>query len=249
MPHVEDMPAPSALVASFEDSGIAYWVRYYTRDFQRCEVTDAEVRARIWYALDRRGISIPFPIRTLRMDTASPRAEMGHALHGRAATLADVELFRVLPDEAREHLAAASGERRYAPGELVIRQGDDGDELFVLERGDVSVLFAATPDDEPTVLAHLTEGDFFGEMSLMTGERRTATVRADTECTLVVVDKDAFAPVLDRYPELAEEISRLLVARQDGLANHMGSLPPSRRKQVDHRSGQLLGKIRSFFSL
>lgn len=249
LPYVEDEPAPNAVVASFDDSGIRYWVRYYTRNFQRCEITDAEVRARIWYALDRHGISIPFPIRTLRMDVVDPARDRARGHETRAAALAAVELFSVLPDEALTRLASASVIRRYTAGELILRQGEPGDELFVVERGEVSILYAAPRDPHPTVLAELARGDFFGEMGLMTGEERTASVRADTECELLVVDKSALAPVLDRHPELAEQISRLLVARQDKLADHLESLPPSRRAEVEDRSSQLLDKIRNFFSL
>lgn len=249
LPHVEADPAPNALVASFDDSGIRYWVRYYTRDFQRCEVTDAEVRARIWYALDRHGISIPFPIRTVRMDMVDPAQERARGYETRSAALAAVDLFKALPEAALTQLASASEIRRFTAGELILRQGERGDELFVIERGDVSILYTAPREARPTVLAELTRGDFFGEMGLMTGEERTASVRADTECELVVVNKDAFAPVLDHHPELAEQISRLLVARQDKLADHLESLPPSRRAEAEDRSSQLLGKIRDFFSL
>ncbi|MCA9623823.1 MAG: mechanosensitive ion channel family protein [Myxococcales bacterium] len=247
--HVEDQPSPSTVVKSFDDSGITYWVRYYTRNFQRSETTDAEVRARIWYALKRANINIPFPIRTLHMVQTDAAAEQAATRRRRAEALGEVPIFETLPAEALELLTASSVERLYAPGETIIRQGDAGDELFVIDRGEVSVIVQAAPDSVPSVVAELGPGDFFGEMSLMTGEERTATVRAEGQCTVVVVDKLALAPILDRYPGLVEDISHLLARRQAGLAHHLGSVPPERRARVEDQSHQLLGRIRSFFSL
>ncbi|MEM9693102.1 MAG: mechanosensitive ion channel family protein, partial [Myxococcota bacterium] len=162
---VEPMPPPSVVVKSFDDNGVLYWVRYYTRSFQRSEHTDAQVRSRIWYAFNRRGIQIPFPVRTVRLagteaETRASRAEA--ATLRRKAALKLVDLFASLPEDALTQLAAASRTRLYASGERILQQGSSGDELFVVEHGCVSVTIVPKPDEsiEELEVAQLRAGDF-----------------------------------------------------------------------------------------
>ena len=149
-----------------------------------------------------------------------------------------------------ERLALLSQERPYAPGEVIVREGEPGAELFIVERGEVTV----TIDEQHGGLevARLSDGSFFGEMSLMTGEPRTATVRAATDTWLLVVGKQAFAELLDEAPELAERISNVLATRQEQLSS-ASSKPsaavPTLPTTTGDRSGQLLVRIREFFSL
>ena len=146
------------------------------------------------------------------------------------------------------HEVAMHTERRlYAAGEIVIQQGDVGEELFVVERGKLDVLIDV--HDGMQHIASVDEGDVFGEMSLMTGADRSATVRTTMESALLVVSKETIQPVLEASPEVAERISEVLAAREAAIEGHTrGSLNPSRRK-VEERSGELLGRIREFFSI
>lgn len=253
---IVDQPAPSVLLRSFDDSGITYWVRYHTREFQRAEAIDGDARARIWYAFSRAQISIPFPIRTLRMGSSEDeeqRRVQAEDERDRVEALESVAIFQALSPALLEQLARSSQSRLYARGEEIIAQGTEGDELFVIKHGQVTVSFVPPHgkalDGAETELARLGPGDFFGEMSLMTGEARAASVRALEEVGLLVVDKAAFAPILDANPELAEKISALLADRHDRLVSYAENRTPSQRPDLEVRRGQLLEKIRDFFSL
>lgn len=130
-------------------------------------------------------------------------------------------------------------------------EGESGDSLFVIEKGSVQVVKAGEgAAREPIELAVLDEGAFFGEMSLLTGEPRTATVIAKEHCGVLTVSKDALSPILEANPTIAESFSRALVAREEDTAATL----------EDHRSSSIEGpgpadaqsileRIRTFFSL
>jgi small-conductance mechanosensitive channel/CRP-like cAMP-binding protein len=249
-------PAPDVVTEAFTELGMRYWVRYFIDDYAAREVTDGLARERIWYALRRAGIPMAIPAHdvVLHPDDEQQRKRVEHeALSARLRALQRVDICRLLPPEQQRQLAMAAELRPYAPGELVIRQGDEGHELYIVLRGEVVVSIdeaGHTPKGDSMEVARLGPGSFFGEMSLMTGEPRTANVRTLVEAELLVVGKAAVAPILDAAPELAERISETLALRQQQIDS--ASSKPSAQKLAgleSERSGQLLGRIREFFSL
>jgi small-conductance mechanosensitive channel/CRP-like cAMP-binding protein len=251
LPGVLREPSPSLVTAEFQERGVRYWLRYYIDDFSRRESIDADARDRIWYGLHRAGIPLAKPIHHVRMrevgeETDAAAAQRDHAARARA--LRNLSFLRDLPDEAIE--AAARGSRRqlYEPGEVVVRQGEPGSELYICLTGELSVRIA--PHGATSVeIARLGPGGMFGELSLMTGERRSATVRAISECELLVVGKEAVSQILEASPELAELISKRLAEREAAMADAEANARPKDRAELEAQQGQLLGRIKRFFSL
>lgn len=246
---VRSHPAPDIQTIAFTERGIEYRVRYFIEQFDQRELIDSRVRDRLWYALRRAALPIPPPQR--RVTLIERTAAMTEAEH--AALVADVErglervpLFSPLPHDLLHELAIHTDRRLYAPGEIVIQQGDYGEELFIVEKGEVDVLIDV--HDGMQHVATLRKDQWFGEMSLMTGESRTATVRADGEVALLVVGKEALQPILEAHPELADEVSRLLAERESQLGEKT-SKASRKTGQEEERRGELLGKIREFFSI
>ena len=242
-------PQSSVLVHEFTERGVEYEVRYFIREFERRDTIAGEVRLRLWYALDRLGVEIPAPMRTVRLHEVTEETlehEEEARVDSREDALRHVDFLDALPKESLHQLAEQTARRLFAPGEPIIREGDHGEELFIVLRGQVRVdLGSGTRRRE---VSRLGPGQFFGEMSLMTGAMRTASVSAATEVDVMVIGKRAFQPVLDTAPELAETISSILTERSadlttnDERASSHGNLPaPS--------SGVLLGRIKKFFSL
>ena len=251
-PGVLRRPAPSVITADFEERGIRYWVRYHTDDFERREVTDSLARDRIWYSLRRANIPMAIPVAELELhqdDESHRSAARTEARERRRRALKNVDFLRCLEEEQMRHLAAASRERPYAPGETIIHQGDEGDELFIVQRGQVEVLLES--DGESVEVARLGPGSFFGEMSLMTWQPRMATVRTLRETQVLVVSKAAFAKVLDACPELAEEISEALASRRAQLDSASTKQNAARVsvKTREASKNELLHRIKEFFSL
>ena len=132
---------------------------------------------------------------------------------GRLAALRCVDFLAAVPPPLLERLASRLLSCCFAPGEIVLRQGDPGHDFFIVQSGEVSVV-VGRPGGSTAEAARLGPGKFVGEMSLMTGEPRSATVAAASECEMVKVDKEAFHEVLAAAPGLAEQITKVLVARQ-----------------------------------
>ncbi len=243
-------PAPTVMLTDFADSGIEYRVRYFIDDFRRRHEIDSQVRARIWYAFQRAGIGIPFPIRDVRTTDAAAAAELERTsrLEERSRALRSVDFLDVLPDKAIERLARSSELRLFAPGEDIIVQGAEGDELFILLGGEARVL-VENGERDPAEVARLGVGDFFGEMSLLTGEKRAATVRAGASCELLVVATATLRPLLAEAPELAEHMSHVLARRQAQLEKQAESSAVVEVEQVEQHTRVLLDRVKQLFSL
>ncbi|WP_437309896.1 cyclic nucleotide-binding domain-containing protein [Sorangium sp. So ce388] len=250
VPGVLLAPPPFVLTARFEDSGIIYHLCFFIDDFARRDRVDSAVRQRIWFAFRRAGISIPFPTRTVRMAEVSPESrERSEAdeRQRRLQSLRVVDFLAALPPPLLDRLATLSKTCLYMVGEVVIRQGAAGHELFIVQSGEVSVIVGREGGSTAEV-ARLGPGKFFGEMSLMTGEPRSATIQAVSDCELVKVDKAAFQEILAAAPGIAEKITEVLVARQSALDENV-SVRRARAGAEEAKTSALLGKIRQFFSL
>ena len=248
-PGVRADMTPSVIIEEFDPDGAAYRLRYFADIDEHIHAKDSVVRERIWYAFRRAGIDIPYAQRDVHLytrevdDKATVRA--AHVSR-RLRDLRRVDIFEVLSDEMLQELAEKVNTRRYAQGERIMKQGEEGDQLFIIEHGEVAVVLE--PDGgAPVELARLGKGKFFGEMSLMTGARRTATVRATGECAVLAVGKSEFQATLVRAPELAEKISGILAARQAQLATTQTGTHNA--ANMTSQTTVILGKIREFFGL
>ena len=119
----------------------------------------------------------------------------------RVDALSRVDVFRALDAEKIDRLSRRLRHVVFGPGEIILRQGDPGDSLYVVRGGQVAVQIGVLGASKE--IATLGDGQFFGEMSLMTGESRTATVVAKTDVECYIVDKEAFQEIVQEKPELA----------------------------------------------
>ncbi len=218
-PDVLPEPATKVWTAGFADSGIDYQVAYYMDNFQIKRDIESEIRTRIWYALNRANISIPFPVRDVRIET--PSAEAAEATRTaesctREALLGNIELLEPAPPEAMRELASRARLLRYAAREAIVVEGDAGNELFILAEGQAAVEAESTPG-EHVDLARLGPGQVFGELSLLGGVRK-ATVRAKTECQVLRLGFADLNQVISSYPGLAAQLIDRITARQQSMA-------------------------------
>jgi small-conductance mechanosensitive channel/CRP-like cAMP-binding protein len=248
-PGVLASPMPDCVVSDFADSAIIYSLLYWIGDFERDVQIDGEVRSRLWYAAARAGLEIPFPIRTVI--SAAPSADAAAVEAARLAerlTLLDgVRFFAPLDTAERDRLTRAMRRLEFADGEHIIVQGAAGDSLFLIQRGEVTVRVAV--DGATGQVATLGKGQFFGEMSLMTGAVRSATCTARSDVTCYVIDREAFQSVVQARPQIAEEMSALLVERDIELQGERAELASGRGKRAAEQRASLQARIRSFFHL
>ena len=245
-------PAPLVRVSGYGDFSVHYEIRYPLDDFSRHVDIEAEIMNLLWYRFRRDGIEIPYPVQTVNLKEItedSQRAERERSVAEVLALMAQVDILSPLSTDERRRLAGAVGVKPYAAGELPVRQGEAGSSFYIIKTGSVDVIVEKAPG-EGAVVASLGAGNFFGEMSLLTGAVRTASILVKEDAEFVVIDRDSFRSVLVSNPSIAESLSRILSERQAGLVARREMLDAAsleRRKKDE--SGRLLARIREFFGL
>lgn len=235
-------PAPDILLMDFAASAITYRARFWIAEFEVDDIAYDQVRTAIFYALARRGIEIPYPIQ-IEMS----REETSSAILTRDAMeslLAHVQIFAALSEDERKHLAGRCHEAIYATGETVVRQGEAGTSMFVVYSGQVKV----TIEPGNREVARTDPGGFFGEMSLLTGDPRTATVSATCDSILLEIPADGFRQIALAQPAVVEAVGMAVVARRAGLDQARAEaalLDASLREQ----SRSLISRVRRFLRL
>jgi small-conductance mechanosensitive channel/CRP-like cAMP-binding protein len=241
VPRVLTSPPPDVLLVSFDGSAIAYRVRFWISDYEHDDETRDEVRTAIYYAFGRRGIEIPWPIEVgYSRDWPEPDAETKQK--EREAVLSRVDLFARLSEGQRREIAAKSRIRVYGNGELIVRQADPGQSMFVVCAGTAVVMLE--PDRKQ--VAAIEAGGYFGEMSLLTGDPRSASVMARGDTSVLELDADVFRTLGAADPKAVEEIGVAAVARRAELAQIRDA---AQQTAVADAPATLLSRMKRFLRL
>ncbi len=244
-------PPAEALVKAYGDHAVLYDVRYWIADYARVPQIQDAVLSRIWYELRRAGLTIPFPVRDVTVRTLPEDHEARAQEQLRREVFAELRplpMFAPLTDAQIEQLVRGAALQRYAAGEMLVRQGNAGDSLFVIKSGKVRV-DVKNDFGQVTTVAALGPDEFFGEMSLLTGEPRSASVIAQTETEVIVVDKTDIAAVLTTDTGILEAISLALEARMRNRAEQVASGTGPLADKPPQQRAALLKRIRGFFGI
>lgn len=245
IPHVLANPAPSAILAEVGSGYCRYTLRYWLADPQFDDPSDSAVRVHALAALERAGVrqGLPTEERLTIKDNENWRAAAARReFDRRVAAIRGTELFARLPAAEQEALASHLVHAPFAAGDLMTRQGAVAHWLYLIIHGEAKVLV-----DGPGGAVQVTtlrDGDVFGEMGMLTGEPRRATVVALTAVECWRLDKEGFGQVLKERPEIASEVSAIAEARIASTTQRLmsaGSPPPP--------PGDLLARILHFFSI
>ena len=245
-PSVLRAPDPEVHTTLYGASGIEYTVRYWLEDFGNLLVIRDRLLTNIWYALRRAGLRIPFPATDLFVHTAAPVSSLEEGDVGSA--LARVPLLAPLTADELAVLAAQVRRLPFARGEAIVREGEPGDSFYLVERGAVAVMIGAR-DGGAQTLSRMAPGDYFGEMSLLTGEPRSATVIAEADVAVLEVGRAAFEQVLAANPALLEPISQIAAHRQEAQRASRRAHPDIPPFAQDPAAQRLRQRIRTFFGL
>ncbi len=119
-------------------------------------------------------------------------------------------LFSGLSDSEAEQVASLCSARTYPAGSIIIQQGDTGDELFIIQEGEVEILVMGTRDEQPVVV--LGKGQIVGEMALLDYGFRSATARASKDTTVQVMKEADFTDLCERDNHIGYVVMRNLAA-------------------------------------
>lgn len=252
IPHVSGEPKPQCVLMDFTESYGRYSVRYWLTDFGLDDPTDSLVRTRVYLALKRAGIPLSIPAQALFVTENSEERDLQKTegdQRRRVEAIGRVELFQELSEAERLRLAVGLRYSPFARGEVVTRQGADAYWLYLLTKGEATVTIRGEGDLEREV-ARLRAGSFFGEMSLLTGAPRSATVTAVTDLECYRLDKGVFQDVLRSAPKIAEQVAEVLARRAGGLDSVRQDLDEeAHRRQVAVARNDILARIRHFFGV
>jgi small-conductance mechanosensitive channel/CRP-like cAMP-binding protein len=249
VPQVMRVPPPEVLAWDYADFSIQYRIKYWIADYGAQEYVRDRVASSLWYALRRHSIEIPFPTRTVHVRDAGrdederADAEFERELMG---DLRQVDWLRGLNDDELRMLVPSVDVRQFGAGELLVREGEQGDSLFIFRSGTAEA-FAHTADGQTRHLANYVRGDFTGEMALMTGEPRTASVRAISDVEVIEMDREGFTQLFKEHPDAASAIGNIVLARNEDRLAKLSAGDSFNGRGGPHR--WLLAKMRELFDI
>jgi small-conductance mechanosensitive channel len=238
-PGVLKTPAPEIVIVDFGGSAFLYRVKFWIDDYAADDLVRDRVRSAIYYALRRHRIEIPLPsqIQYTRMDKRVGLSERAAEVQ---RLLAGIDLLMALTDGERASLVQSSQECLYGQGETIVQQGQPGTSMFVVCSGGARVIVQPSGQE----VAVIQPGGYFGEMSLLTGEPRSATVVAIEDSVLVEITADAFRGVVLADPAILEKVSAVVESRRAVLDRARAATATEAAEPESPRG--LLARVREF---
>jgi small-conductance mechanosensitive channel/CRP-like cAMP-binding protein len=247
VPGVLQTPQPKVFLRDFADSAVIYEIKFWLEDESIYNDIVDGIRTNVWYAAQRHGIRIPFPIRTVQIQRTAAAAHDAMAIA--RASLRKQPFLQLLEEAQLEKLLTQAKFLRFGRREKVIAQGAAGESMFILLNGEAHVHVQANGTD--TLVATLRAGDYCGEMSLLTGAPRSATVLAGTDCEMWEIGKEVLAEVLQQNESLVQKLSELLAQRRmetEGILATSAESAQLATKQKEYTES-FLKRLYSFFEL
>ncbi len=251
--NVAKNPQPNCVLMDMDNKGYArYALRYWLTDLAPDDPTDGAIRWHIMTALQRAGLKLALEEKSIHITKENEKYD--EAIHQREVllrikTLRRVELFSAMTDAELKSLAERLRYSPFSRGNIITQQGDERSHwLYIIINGEADVLLNA-PDGGKRLLNTLGKGSFFGEMALLTGAPRRASVLAKTDVECYRLDKEAFEEILLARPAIADEVSHILAVRTAQLDSVAQDIGATSQRDLSQSRSEILATIKRFFSL
>ncbi|MFZ2269809.1 MAG: mechanosensitive ion channel family protein [Azonexus sp.] len=251
--NVAQSPAPQCVLMNFGPGYAHYALRYWLLDPRPDDPTDSDVRTHILATLQRNGIRLATDDHTIHLveeGSAHQEIVQSRELKRRLQAIASIELFARLSDAEQRHLAEHLTNAPFARGDILTRQGAIAHWLYIIVNGEAEAWWQP-PEGPRRLLEKRGPGSVFGEIGLMTGAPRRATVIATTSVEAYRLDKEGFQEIIQQRPALADSLSGILQARLQRFAELEQGYHDARNEasQSIPGSAAIGRKIREFFGL
>jgi len=229
-----------------------YAMRYWLTDLAVDDPTDSMVRQHIYAAMNREQIRLAMPRKHLYItnkDETYQQRKQEDEIKRRLKAVAEVDLFHTLSNDEMSNLAERVEYRPYAQSDVIFREGTTDPWLYIIIAGQAEIHVRA----ESGAIEHaftLGPGDTFGELGLMTGAPRSATVVAGSALETYRLGKQDFTEMLQSRSDMIEEISHIMVTRQTALQKARDHLQEaSIQHSSEHSVHELVDKIKQFIGI
>lgn len=247
VPDILRKPAPTLILEKYNDFSIDYRIRFWIKEFGKCERILDSFTSLLYYTMKRDGLTIPFPIQDIRLSQEQKAEELDALELTRKKYFVDkVDLFAELEEVDRSMIAECLEEVTFAEGESIVTQGDSGDSMFLIRHGEVKVMLEKY--GQVKEVAQISQGNYFGEMALLTGENRTATVTAKTDTDVFILRKEPFSEVLLSNSAIANIIAGKVSKRSAALKSNLSQFSDVIDEPKAAQASVLM-KIHAFFTL
>jgi len=186
-----------------------YILLFCINDYEKKLKYKSDVYERIWVHLNRIGIEPAIQRQEIHMFKGIK--DRGEEALSPLSILNEIDIFKSFTDEIKQSLSQKMHQHFYQPDDVIIQQGDQGDSLFIIVEGSVSVRILI--NEEFVEVDRMGASSFFGEMALLTGEPRNASIVAISNCLLYEITKCDIAPLFNQHPEITEILSNELTRR------------------------------------
>jgi CRP-like cAMP-binding protein len=238
-------PAPIVLIDECNDRGVVYSLNFWVRDYPDQFPVSRQVVITALMFLDQAGLAPAYPKRDISLFEPAHRQIIRHI--DLPCVLSRIPLLSRLDPAVQRELAEAGRLHEFLSETVVVSEGDAGDSLYIVVAG---MLEASCKDGNGAtrLIGRLHPGEVFGEMSLLTGAPRSATVVTASPVTLVEISKDHLEPVFRSHPALITQLAEIEAARL------LSNLDAARLSLAEHAEIEEVGfasflrrKILSFF--
>jgi hypothetical protein len=206
-------PDPQVFTISYDDSAITYEVKFFIDNYSELEQIRDRFMSRVWYAAQRNNLAIPFPIRTL-YHFHGPTSQAEGTSKKFTESLQSLPSFVPLDKSTHTNISSSGiSLQHFGSGETVIKQGAENNSLYILVSGSAAIAVKDANGETHEMLTVKT-GEFFGEMTLFSGEISPISVTAIEDLEVMMISAEAVNQMIDRQPNFAREISQILETRR-----------------------------------
>jgi small-conductance mechanosensitive channel len=238
-------PPPQIVLKKFEPRGVVWGLWFWVPDYSQNTQVARAVQENVLNHLQVAGIDLSYNRVDQRLLPLKEPEEGQEA--PKTALLKRLELFAVMGEKPLARIAQTMHRHEFGEQEFIVTQGEAGSSLFVVEEGLVNVLVNDGNGNQKWV-AHIPPGGFFGEMALLTGEPRTASIQAETPVICYEIGKEILLPIFQESPELLDKVGELMAVRKAQLGRvKKATLDQCQEEQQEKVS--LLQKMRHFFCI
>jgi small-conductance mechanosensitive channel/CRP-like cAMP-binding protein len=243
-------PLPMCLCDAYAESGAQYVIMYWLIDPRREWPTKSDILVHVYAALVRAGMPIPYPRQVVELIRDESGRHRREDYARKRAALEFAELFASLTPQEKDALALELRTAPFATDDIVFREGEKADSLYLLAQGQVHVVRDSPDGTTRNKFATLDAPAYFGEGGLLLGAPRGATVVAAGDVMTYQLDRKGFDAIIRARPQLATAMSEVLAQRQAAnlvMLQHLDA--EARARHASGAAGELVRKIRDFFGL